>query len=457
MATITRESIGLLNDKLTVKVSKEDYYPEFEKGLKQYSKQANIPGFRKGMVPAGVIKKMYGQSLFVEQVVKLAEKELVNFLEADKSLKILGQPIPLETEERLDIHYNNPTDYTFSFEIGLEPEIDTNLDKANLTRYKINVTDKMVEEDLEDLRKRFGKYSEPETITYAENYVTLDIEMSDAEGNVAEGTEAKPVNILVNYFTDANQPKLIGKKVNDTVVIKFSETFNETEGAAVLKELGLEKEEVADHFYKATITRIGMQEPAELNEEFYKKAFPAAEIKSEDELKATLKEEITKSFYDQSKYQLQDQTYHHFVDHTEVALPLDFLKRWLKMNESTSSETEEEFETKFKGYAKDMKWSIIVGKLVDEHKVTVEQQDFRNHAKQQLLGYMQQYSLGESANNEWIDSYAENMLKDKKFMEKSYYEIRMNKVFNVIDSSVKAKEEAIEFEAFKEKLHHHHH
>ena len=127
------------------------------------------------------------------------------------------------------------------------------------------------------------------------------------------------------------------------------------------------------------------------------------------------------------------------------------------MNESTSSETEEEFETKFKGYAKDMKWSIIVGKLVDEHKVTVEQQDFRNHAKQQLLGYMQQYSLGESANSEWIDSYAENMLKDKKFMEKSYYEIRMNKVFNVIDSSVKAKEEAIEFEAFKEKLHHHHH
>jgi len=457
MATVSRESIGLLNDKIIVSVSKEDYYPEFEKGLKQYAKQANIPGFRKGMVPAGVLKKMYGQSLFVEQVVKLAEKELVNFLEADKSLRILGQPIPLETAQTPDIHYNNPIDYTFTFEIGLEPEIDTNLDKANLTRYKINVTDKMVDEDLEDLRKRYGKYSEPETITYDENYVSLDIELSDAEGNVAEGTEAKPVNILVNYFTTENQPKLIGKKVGDTLVIKLSDSFNEKEGAAVLNELGLDKDAVADNFYKATITRIGLQEPAELNDEFFKKVFPAVEIKSEEDLKATLKEEIVKSFYDQSKSQLQDQIYHHFVDHTEIPLPLDFLKRWLKLNEATASANDEEFETKFKSYAKDMKWTIVVGKLVEEHKVTVEQQDFRNHAKQQLLGYMQQYSLGEGANSEWIDSYAESMLKDKKFMEKSYYEIRMNKVFDAIDGIVKTKEEPIELEAFKEKLHHHHH
>lgn len=457
MATVKRENIGLLNDKIVVTVSKEDYYPEFEKGLKQYAKQANIPGFRKGMVPAGVLKKMYGNSLFVEQVVKKAEQELVSFLEADKDLKILGQPIPFETEEKLDINYNNPSDYTFSFEIGIEPTIDTNLDKAKLTRYKINVTDEMVAEDLEGIRKRFGKYSEPETITIGENYVSLDLVASDAEGNIAEDAMGKPVNVLANYFTDAYQPQVIGKKVNDTFVIKFADAFNDKEEAAVLNEIGLDKDAVADAYFKATITRIGQQDSADLNEELYKKAFPNAEIKSEDEFKAALKEEIAKSFYDQSKYQLQDQIYHHFVDHTAVDLPLDFLKKWLKMNEATASSNDEEFETKFKSYAKEIKWTIIVGKLVEEHNVTVEQQDFRNHAKQQLLGYMQQYSLGENANSEWIDSYAESMLKDKKFMEKSYYEIRMNKVFDAVDLTVKTTEKAIEFEAFKALLHDHHH
>ena len=285
MATVSKENIGLLNDKIIVTLSKEDYYPEFEKGLKEYAKKANIPGFRKGMIPMGVIKKMYGNHLFVEQVYKKVEKQLVSYLE-EQNLKLIGQPIPFEGAEPLDISYNNLVDYTFQYEVGLEPEIDTDLSKANLIKYKIGITEKFIDEDLEHLRNRYGKYSEPETITVPENHLSFEVKESDADGNILnEEDAAKQLDAFVKFFNEPYQSSLIGKAVNDSFVFKFTDAFTAEEEAKILKELGKEKEAVADTFYKATITRIGIQEPADLNEEFYKKAFPNADIKSVEELR----------------------------------------------------------------------------------------------------------------------------------------------------------------------------
>ena len=457
MATVTSENIGLLNEKIIVTVTKEDYYPEFEKGLKEYSKKANIPGFRKGMVPAGVLKKMYGNSLFVDQVVKAAEKQLVSYIE-NQSFKLLGQPIPFEGAELQNINYNNIVDYIFNFEIGLEPEINTDLSNANLIRYKIAVTDKFIDDDLEGLRKRYGKYSEPETVNSIENYLALGLEASDVDGNILnEADIAKPVNVLVKYFNEPYQSALLGKAANDTFVIKFSDAFTAAEEANVLKELEVERDAIADSYFKATITRIGMQESAELNEELYKKAFPNADIKSEEELKAALKEEIANNFYDQSKYQIQDQIYHHFLDHSNIELPLEFLRRWLKLNLSDKNLSEEELEKNVQSYSKSILWTLIMDKYVSEFGINIDKDDFVAHAKEKLLSYMQGYSLGDSPNHDWINSYAEGMLKDKKFMEESYYEIRAKKVFDELDKKIPTTEKDIELEAFREMLHHHHH
>jgi len=457
MATVTSENIGLLNEKIIVTVTKEDYYPEFEKGLKEYSKKANIPGFRKGMVPAGVLKKMYGNSLFVDQVVKAAEKQLVSYIE-NQSFKILGQPIPFEGAELQNINYNNIVDYIFNFEIGLEPEINTDLSNANLIRYKIAVTDKFIDDDLEGLRKRYGKYSEPETVNSIENYLALGLEASDVDGNILnEADIAKPVNVLVKYFNEPFQSALLGKAANDTFVFKFSDAFTAAEEANVLKELEVERDAIAESYFKATITRIGMQESAELNEELYKKAFPNADIKSEEELKAALKEEIANNFYDQSKYQIQDQIYHHFLDHSNIELPLEFLRRWLKLNLSDKNLSEEELERNVQSYSKSILWTLIMDKYVSEFGINIDKDDFVAHAKEKLLSYMQGYSLGDSPNHDWINSYAEGMLKDKKFMEESYYEIRAKKVFDELDKKIPTTEKDIELEAFREMLHHHHH
>src|ERR1700754_819730 len=147
MATVTRENIGLLTDKITVNISKGDYLPSFEKSLKQYGKQANIPGFRKGQVPAGLIKKMYGNSVFSDEVLRSVDRELVKYLETDK-LDIFAQPLPMEIDMRqLDV--NNPAAYEFHFEVGMKPEFDlADLATAKIIRYKVTVTDEMINTEI---------------------------------------------------------------------------------------------------------------------------------------------------------------------------------------------------------------------------------------------------------------------------------------------------------------------
>ena len=165
MATVTRENIGLLTDKITVNVAKGDYLPSFEKSIKQYGKQANIPGFRKGMVPPGLIKKMYGNSVLTDEVLKTVEKELNTYMTNEK-LEIFAQPLPLPENDARQIDVARPEDYTFAFEVGLKPAFSlADLGTARLTRYKLDITPAMVDEELERQQTRHGKMTEPETVT----------------------------------------------------------------------------------------------------------------------------------------------------------------------------------------------------------------------------------------------------------------------------------------------------
>ncbi len=184
MANVTRENLSVLNDKITVTLSKEDYFEGFEKSLKKYAKTANIPGFRKGMIPAGLIKKMYGQSVFSEEVLRKVEKSLLDFLENEK-LEIFAQPLPLENgSPALDM--NNLVDYSFSFEIGLKPEVVIDVAKLKVTQYKVTVTDEMVEQEIDRLQVRNGKMTEPETVTGEDNVLNVKFVETDKEGNEPE-------------------------------------------------------------------------------------------------------------------------------------------------------------------------------------------------------------------------------------------------------------------------------
>lgn len=455
MATVTRENIGNLTDKLTVNISKEDYLQSFESNLKKQAKSANIPGFRKGMVPAGLVKKMYGQSLFTDEVLRTAESQLNEYLTKEQ-LDIFAQPLPLDIDAR-QLDMNNPADYAFAFEIGLKPafEINTNI---NVTRYKVAVTDEMINEEVARLQTRFGKMTEPETVSSEDHVLNVTFTEVDAEGNVVEGGINKGNSLLVKYFAPAFRSNLMGKQKDDVIDLHLATAFEDKELETITADLGIDATVAgaADKNFKLTITKVGFVEKADMNEEFFLAAYPNKEIKTEEELRNTVKSDIEAYYEAQSRNQIHDQIYHHLLDHTSMEFPESFLKRWIQTS-GEKPKTAEEAEAEFPSFSNSLKWTLITTKLVEENKIEVLPDDIRNFAKQQLFQYMggQLGMLGD--NQQWVEDYADRMMKDRKFVEDSYHRISTEKMFNILEANVKATEESISAEEFASKLHNHHH
>ena len=236
MATVVRENIGLLNDKLTVKLTKEDYLPAFDKKLKEHSKNANIPGFRKGMVPAGMMKKMYGPGIFSDEVLRTVEKELYTYLNKENPA-IFAQPLPLEGEmSKLDM--NNPNDFDFAFEIGLKPTYTLpDFNKGNFTRNNVNVTEEMVNEEIDRMRLKAGKMQEKEAIDNEEDVVNVLFTECDENSIETEGGISKENSVIVKYFNPKMQKQMMGKKVGESFVFQLASTFEADKLEMMLQDL----------------------------------------------------------------------------------------------------------------------------------------------------------------------------------------------------------------------------
>jgi trigger factor len=453
MATITRENISLLNDKLTITLSKGDYLEDFEKSLKKYAKSANIPGFRKGMVPAGLVKKMYGQGVFGEQVLRKVEEELNKYLQTEQ-IDIFAQPLPLgQQSPQLDM--NQPGDYQFEFEIGLKPAIELKPEQLKVTRYVVNVTDQMIQEEVERWQKRNGERTEPEAIHHKDNVLQINLTEVDAAGQPVENGIQKDTSLLVSDFEEATQTALMGKKKEETLDITLQQAFTAEVLKAVLSELGMQENQ-KELPLRLTINKITQIIPAELNEDLYKKVFPDQEITSEDAFRLAVKESIAAHFAQQAKNQVYDQIYHALVDHTPLSFPENFLKRWMQQG-GEQPKTAEQAESEYPSFEKQLKWTLISNQLIQDNKIEVTPDDIRNFAKMQLFSYMggQINMMGE--NSQWIDDYANRMLQDKKFVEDSYHRISTDKMFQQLETMVSAVDEPISREDFESKLHHHHH
>lgn len=456
MATVTQQEVAPLHKQLNITINKEDYLPQFEKSLKEYGKKANIPGFRKGMVPAGLIKKMYGPSLFTDEVLRTVDKEVFRFIEEEK-LDIFAQPLPVEFNlGQLDV--NNPNNYTFTFEVGMKPDFQLpDLGKEKMKRYKVTVTDEMVNEEVERLRTRYGNMTEPEEVTGDDNVLNLTFTEIDAEGNVVEGGVQKDNSLLVKYFSESFRPSLIGKKANDSFDLSLEDAFADKEKEWVLQDLGLDS--ATGRHFRATITKVGLVEARELNEEFFAQLFPNQEIKTEEEFRNKIKEELQAQWDAESRNQLQHSLYHVLLEHTHIDFPADFLKRWLKtQGQDNQPKTDEEVEHEFPSFLNQLKWSLISDKLVRDHNITVEQEDLRNFAKQQLLGYMGMSAMDEE--QDWIRDYIDRMMKDRKYVEDAYHKLQTQKIFDWAEGQVNAEETAISRDEFihmnQEHQHHHH-
>lgn len=451
MATVTRENIGLLNDKITVKVNSEDYLPSFEKTLKSYSKTANIPGFRKGMVPASLIRKMHGQSVFTEEVLRSVEKSLNEYMTNEK-LEIFAQPLPLAENNPEKLDMNAPAEYSFEFEIGLKPSFTvTDLSKGKLTRYVVNVTDEMVTDEVERLRLRHGKMTNPDTVTSDDNVLNVTFTEEGVEGGIT-----KDNSLLVKYFAESVRPSLMGKKAGDSFTVKLSEAFEVKEREWVMGDLGLDIHDAAatEKTFRVDITKVGLVERAEMNEEFFKQLFPNKEIANEEAFRAVIKSEIEAQWAAQTRNQLHDQIFHALIDNTQIEFPEAFLKRWMEVN-GENPKSREQVEQEYPSFVNQLKWTLIVDQIVKDNNIEVLPDDLKAFARQQLFSYMGMPEVGDD--QPWIEDYVNRMMKDRKFVEDSFHRVQTEKVFTWAEGQVKAKEEKIEAEAFNKMVSEHKH
>ncbi len=450
MATVVRENIGLLNDKLTVKITKEDYLTAFEKKLKEYSKTANIPGFRKGMVPAGMIKKMYGAGIFTDEILRSVEKELYNYLNTEKP-EIFAQPLPLETNmSKMDM--NNPSEYEFGFEIGLKPTFDiADISKAALTVNKVAVTDKMLNEEIDRMLLKAGKLIEVDIVDNDENVITLGMTEANAENGFN-----KENSVMLKQFSADLQNELKGKKAGDSVDTTLGKAFTGEALVKMTEDLGLVKDDptVADKKVKLEIKKIELAEKRELNEEFFSEVFPGKGVTTEEGLRTELHNEIQTYWDAQSRNQLHDQLYHLLLDETKMEFPENFLTRWLETG-GEKPKTPEQAKEEFPSFKNQLKWTLISDRLITQNKIEVSDEELKDTMKTEVMRYFGQMNMGEDMS--WLDSYIDRMMKDEKQVDATYRRLITEKLFGHAESLAKPTEKMVTPEELTGMQHNHSH
>lgn len=460
MATVTRENIGTLHDKITVKLGKDDYMPSFEKTLKDYAKKANVPGFRKGMVPSGMVRKMYGQSLFNEEVIRNAGRKLDDYMR-DEKLAIFAQPMILH-EDRIALDMNKPEDVDFSFEVGLKPEfeIDAIKNKAKLPKYKITVTDKMMEDELDRIKRRYGKVDSQTIVSSKEDLIYAAYEPCDEEGKVAEGAQKVEDTVVLDKMPSKLKEMVMGKKPEDTIVFRPADICIEEELQAFLKDPLKAGPEAANQYYRLTIAKVGFLIPMELGSELYEKVFPNAQVKNEEEFKEKVRAELTREFDRITGERLHNEIFELLVHNTNIHLPVAFLKRWLREG-GEKPKSAQDVENEFGSFEHQLRWQLISDKLMVEQGINVTREEVEKDIKTRVLAY---FGLGADDEDQapWMDGYMAKISKDEKMMDETYRRLLFAKLFSFLETQFTLDEKEIgEEEFFKlgdaHAAHHHHH
>lgn len=457
MPTITRENIAPLTDKITVELAREDYYPFFEKELKQLGRTATMPGFRKGMVPAGVIRKMYGGSVFSQEVLKAMEKGLVGYLK-DEQLDLLGQPLALEDEFPI-LDPDQAGALRFPFEVGLKPPVELTPLKDNFafTRYRVRVEDALIDADVEDLRRKHGEKKEKEAVSDESDILQLRFQAADAEGKPLEEGPEREEKVVLNYFEPATRAQLQGAKAGDSLLVKMGEAFGDKELEWLSQQWKLdEPPAAADRYFQLTL--LGVEEiiPRALEKAFFEEAYPGQGLETEEDLRRHIRENHEAYWLHQANHRLDDEIFERLVHETPLELPVDFLKRWLARDQGEGKAlSEEEVEARYPGFDHQLRWNLITDKLIADNGISVGNEELRDHAKNQLLSYFG--GAPSEAMLPVLEQYAEKMMSDEKFLNNAYQQLITAKVFAWLREQASITEQEVSEEEFNQLPHNHHH
>ncbi len=443
---VTTTSTGKLNATLTVEIKQDDYQKKVEKVLADYRKKANIPGFRPGMVPVGLIKKQYGKSVLVEEVNHLLQHAITDHIR-DEKLDILGNPLPIE-DTNLD--WDNAKDFSFSFELGLAPEFDLNIsDKTKVPYYKIVADKKMVDRYVSDYAKRFGAMSQPEAVQDDCLLKGQFTELSKDGSPLENGLNAEGTFSLESLDAKKTIKALTGLAIGDIASFNVNKAFKDDFNIANVLGTTAEALKAGTGEFQFQIEEITLVTPAEVNQELFDKVFGEGTIKGEKEFKERIKADAENMFVGESNRKFYEDVKEVVLGKSKFDLPDEFLKKWMLSSQERPT-TPEEIETQYPDMKDSLKWQLVESKVVKQHNVEVKQEELIDFTKQMIVNQMQQY--GQAAPMEQLDSIAENVLQNKEEAQKLTDQLYSEKLLQFYKTTVKLNEKEVNFDEFVKML-----
>jgi len=432
---ITKENVDALNAVVKVDIVTEDYQEKVTEVLNDYRKKANIPGFRKGHVPMGMVKKQYGKSVMIDEVNKLLQDSLNKFITEEK-LDILGNPLP-----RIQEDFNWDTDtFSFEFELGLAPEFEVNLNpKKKITQYNVVATDDLIDEEVKNIQARYGKMSSLEEATEHSN-VTGTFVNEEKEIN-------KKSTFLVNDLKGKkNEKKLIGAKVGDVIELDTKKLFEDDH--KLQHVLGVSHDDAHDLDVKVTLTidDITKTEPADLDQDLFDKLFPDGSVKTATELREKIKEDAEKQFQQQADQQLLNAVQEYLIENTKFDLPAEFLQKWLQTageKELTKEEASEEYAKSEKG----LRYQLIEGKIMKDNDIKIDYAELVEYAKGFIRTQMAQFGNMNPEEKE-LNDIAGRILQNQEEAQKLQSQLISQKLMTFFKENMSFKTKEVSYEDF---------
>jgi len=432
---ITKENIDALNAVVKVDIVADDYQSKVAELLTDYRKKADVPGFRKGHVPMGMIKKQYGKSIMIDEVNKLLQTSLNTYLTEEK-LDILGNPIPRIKE---DFDWDAAV-FTFEFELGLVPEFDVNLTaKKKVTQYNIVATKELINEEVKNIQTRYGKMS-------AISEANIDANVTGTFLNEASEINKKATFLVSDLKGKKNQNKVVGVKVGDVIELDTKKLFEDAHKLEHL--LGVSHDVIHDLDVKVsfTVEEITNTEPAELDKELFDKLFVDGSVNSVTELRDKIKEDAEKQFAQQGDQQLLNAITEYLVENTKFGLPADFLKKWLATageKELTAEQATAEFEKSEKG----LRYQLIEGKIMKENDIKLDYAELVAYAKGFIRTQMAQFGNMNPEEKE-LDEIAGRILQNQEEAQKLQSQLISQKLLTFYKENMSFKSKELSYEDF---------